>query len=225
MPIGHNSLWYAFVTDRVHVVILPAGSQQGLGTGPSLLSPISHCSNQDGTDVLVGLSVSSYTDAAQEAKVKKNTAVQAYQYFRDICSWRLLNHDAPLMLGGPGVVVHSDESIFRHKPKVWYTCMTSVVSVIVNIFIMMSSRTIVGVHPQQVWVFGLCDTSPTPACGVMRIVTDRSAATLLPIIQQHVRSGTIVHSDEWAAYNHVQHLPSVGQHRVVNQSAFCRPGY
>ena len=70
----------------------------------------------DGTDVLVGLSVSSYTDAAQEAKVEKNTAVQAYQYFRDICSWRLLNHHAPFMLGGPGVVVHIDESLFRHKP-------------------------------------------------------------------------------------------------------------
>ena len=53
--------------------------------------------------------------------------------------------------------------------------------------------------PWQVWVFGLCDTSHTPALGVMRIVPDRSAATLLPIIQQHVRSGTIVHSDEWAA--------------------------
>ena len=72
----------------------------------------------DGTDVLVGSWIS-VTDAAQEAKVEKNTAVQAYQYFRDICSWRLLNHDAPLMLGGPGVVVNIDESLFRHKPKVW----------------------------------------------------------------------------------------------------------
>ena len=71
---------------------------------------------------------------------------------------------------------------------------------------------------RQVWVLGICDTSHTPARGVMRIVPDRSAATLLPVIQQHVRSGTIVHSDEWAAYNHVQHLPSVGQHRVVNHS-------
>ena len=53
---------------------------------------------------------------------------------------------------------------------------------------------------------------------MMRIVSDRSAATLLPIIQQHVHSGTILHSDEWAAYNSVQHLPSVGQHRVVNHS-------
>ena len=96
---------------------------------------------------------------SQEAKVEENTAVQAYQYFRDICSWWLLNHDAPLMLGGPGVVVHIDESLFRHKPKVWYTCMTSIVS-------MMSSSTIVGVHPLppgKCGFFGLCDTSHTPA--------------------------------------------------------------
>ena len=58
------------------------------------------------------------TDASQEAKVTEATGVQAYQYFRDICSWRLLNRDAPLMLGGPGVIVQIDESLFRHKPKV-----------------------------------------------------------------------------------------------------------
>ena len=58
------------------------------------------------------------TDAAEEAKVSEKSAVQAYQYFRDICSWRILNCDSPLMLGGPGVVVQIDESLFRHKPKV-----------------------------------------------------------------------------------------------------------
>ena len=59
------------------------------------------------------------TAAAEEAKVEEKTAVQSYQYFRDICSWRLLNRDAPLMLGGPGAVVQIDESLFRHKPKVY----------------------------------------------------------------------------------------------------------
>ena len=58
------------------------------------------------------------TDAAQEAEVQEKSAVQVYQYLRDICSWRLLNRDAPLMLGGPGVTVQIDESLFRHKPKV-----------------------------------------------------------------------------------------------------------
>ena len=58
------------------------------------------------------------SDAAEEADVTEATAVQAYQYFRDICSWRLLNHDSPMMLGGHGVVVQIDESLFSHKPKV-----------------------------------------------------------------------------------------------------------
>ena len=58
------------------------------------------------------------TDAAQEAEVDENTAIQAYIYCRDICSWRLLNRDAPLMLGSQGVVVQIDESLFQHKPKV-----------------------------------------------------------------------------------------------------------
>lgn len=30
------------------------------------------------------------SDAAQEAEVEEKTAIQAYQYCRDICSWRLL---------------------------------------------------------------------------------------------------------------------------------------
>ena len=58
------------------------------------------------------------TDAAEEAKVTEATAIQAYQYFRDICSWRLVTHDSPIMLGGPGVVVQIDESIFNHTQKV-----------------------------------------------------------------------------------------------------------
>ena len=57
------------------------------------------------------------TDAAEEAKV---TEVIAYQYLSDICSWRLLTLDSPLMVGGPGVVVQIHESQFTHKLKVWH---------------------------------------------------------------------------------------------------------
>ena len=48
----------------------------------------------------------------------------------------------------------------------------------------------------------MVDTSETPALGVMRVVPDRTAATLLP--------GTIVGSDEWAAYQRVQQLNVFG---------------
>ena len=34
-------------------------------------------------------------DAAEEAQADEKTAIQIYQYFRDICSWRLLSRDAP----------------------------------------------------------------------------------------------------------------------------------
>ena len=70
----------------------------------------------------------------------------------------------------------------------------------------------------EVWVFGMVDTSQSPALGVMKIVADRSAATLLPIMQQHLRSGTTVHSDQWAAYNRVQRLSVVASHSTVNHS-------
>lgn len=64
----------------------------------------------------------------------------------------------------------------------------------------------------------MVDTSHTPALGILLRVPSRDAQTLLPLLQMHLRSGTIVHSDEWRAYRQVQHLPSVGQHEVVNHS-------
>ena len=68
------------------------------------------------------------------------------------------------------------------------------------------------------WVFGMVDISVTPALGYMEIVAQRDAATLLPIIQQHVANGSTVWSDEWAAYNRIASLPNVSSHEVVNHS-------
>ena len=67
-------------------------------------------------------------------------------------------------------------------------------------------------------MFGLVDCSQSPALGYMEIVQDRTAATLLPIIQAHVRPGTTVRSDEWSAYRRIQGLPNVQQHETVNHS-------
>jgi transposase-like protein len=68
------------------------------------------------------------------------------------------------------------------------------------------------------WVFGLVDTSHEPALGVMELFPSRDAHTLLPIIQQHVRPGTIIWSDEWRAYRRVQNIPTVAQYQTVNHS-------
>ena len=55
-------------------------------------------------------------------------------------------------------------------------------------------------------------------------VSKNDAATLLPIISAHVLPGTIIYSDEWAAYNSTSHLPLVSGHEVVNHSiSFVSP--
>ena len=57
------------------------------------------------------------SDAAEEAEVQEKTAIDIYQWLREVCCTRLIT-DGPVVLGGPGVVVEIDESLFRHKPKV-----------------------------------------------------------------------------------------------------------
>ena len=86
-----------------------------------------------------------------------------------------------------------------------------------------------GVHPyllqhhrgrpphQEVWVFGLVDTSHVPALGYKQLVA-RDSATLLPIIQQHTAPGTTIWSDQWRAYNALAALPGIGGHSSVNHS-------
>ena len=71
---------------------------------------------------------------------------------------------------------------------------------------------------REVWVLRMVDTSHTPALGYMEIVPRRNAATLVAVIQAHVRSGTIMHTDEWAAYNSVASSSSVSSHGRVNHS-------
>jgi hypothetical protein len=67
-------------------------------------------------------------------------------------------------------------------------------------------------------VFGIVDTSHTPALGYMELVQTRDAATLLPIIQRHVAPGSVIHSDQWCAYSQVAALPPVTAHHTVNHS-------
>ena len=57
------------------------------------------------------------TKAAKHTKTSLGTAITVFQWFREICSARLIR-DGPAQLGGPGRIVEIDESCFRHKPKV-----------------------------------------------------------------------------------------------------------
>ena len=64
----------------------------------------------------------------------------------------------------------------------------------------------------------MVDTLVSPSLGYMEIVNNRTAATLLPIIQNHVHPGTTVWSDQWSAYGTVGSLANVSTHATVNHS-------
>ena len=53
------------------------------------------------------------TIACKEADVASKTAIDGYQWLREVCSTR-----HPIKLGGPGTIIQADELLFNHKPKV-----------------------------------------------------------------------------------------------------------
>jgi len=100
------------------------------------------------------------TQATNHLSISSATVVQWYQYFRDICSWKLLR--SPLILGGVGKTIQIDESILvrakYHRGR--------------------------QLHKKQRWIFGIYD--PEKREGYIQLVDKRDAATLLPIIQRIV---------------------------------------
>ena len=87
---------------------------------------------------------------------------------------------------------HDSETHIRDLTKVS-------IPTLVNLFIIFRQA------ENQIWVFGIVDTSYTPSRGYVEIVERRNAATLFPIIQSVCLDGSIIHSDEWKAY---QKIPS-----------------
>ena len=58
----------------------------------------------------------------------------------------------------------------------------------------------------------------TTKTGLIQLVQDRSAASLLPIIKQFILPGTEIHSDKWAAYWGIVDIPinPPYTHKTVN---------
>ena len=55
------------------------------------------------------------TTASKMVQVSEKSTIQMFQYLREVCSTKLIQ--TPAQLGGPGVIVQIDESLFNHKPK------------------------------------------------------------------------------------------------------------
>lgn len=116
------------------------------------------------------------------------TVVDWYNFHRDVCAQYFIDH--PVKVGGIGKIVEVDESKFGRRKY---------------------NR---GRYQDGHWVFGGVERGTGDA--FMVEVSDRSARTLLPIIQQYVLPGTTIMSDEWRAY---QQVTSLGMsHQTVNHS-------
>ena len=57
---------------------------------------------------------------------------------------------------------------------------------------------------REKWVFVSFGTQYVPARPYLRLVRRRNAATLLGIMQRQVQPGSILHTDQWAAYRQIQ---------------------
>ena len=128
----------------------------------------------------------------QLTEMDKKPVSEIFLYLRKMYSEYFLKY--PIRLGGEGIVCKIDESLFIQKQK-YHRGRPS---------------------EHQTWVFGIVDTSYSPYLGYMTIVERRNATTLLPIISEICLPGTIIYSDQWAAYNNISSLGF--EHQTVNHS-------
>lgn len=138
------------------------------------------------------------TPVAQTAVMlglSEHTVIDWNNLIREICTSTFL-HECTPSLGGPGHVVQIDESVI-YRPKY--------------------HRGHALTEPSK-WIFGLYDVDKK--LGAVEFVENRSAEVLLPLIRKHVKPGTEIHSDQWAAYANINTIdvdpPFV--HKTVNHS-------
>ncbi len=106
--------------------------------------------------------------------VSERAIIQWFTYLREICSQSLLNN--PIRLGANGSIVQIDEAVIGSKRKYNRGYQRGI----------------------QQWIFGLIDVTTKQT--VLRLVPDRKATTLVPIINKSCVANAEIHSDEAAMY-------------------------
>lgn len=76
---------------------------------------------------------------------------------------------------------------------------------------------------EQIWALVIVDCSTKPALGYIEVVSDRSSATLIPIISRVVRNGTTIISDEWKSYNSLSNTNNFVHKRICHKYNFVCP--
>ncbi|ESN97760.1 hypothetical protein HELRODRAFT_143239, partial [Helobdella robusta] len=126
---------------------------------------------------------------------ENNTLPDWFNLHRQLCTdWV---RDNPKIIGGPGRIVHIDESLVSSNKR---------------------TRNGRARLFRQRWLFGGIDNVSKEA--FLEEVAQRDAATLLPIIQRHVLPGTTIWSDKWAAYANIPRVTGLA-HDTVNHRYGC----
>ncbi len=130
------------------------------------------------------------------------TTIDWYQYFRNICSWALMQPDVcQPKFGGIDCIIEIDESVISKR------------------------KFNVGRLVRERWVFVIYD--PRSKIGFQQFVDRRDHETLMEIIHEKIKPGTTIWSDQWGAYNWIANrppYPSPYQHVTVNhQTNFVDP--
>jgi hypothetical protein len=123
-------------------------------------------------------------------KFSKHTVAAYYKHFRDLVS-SSLEEDAQV-IGGPGVIVEVDETKLGKRKY---------------------NR---GHRVDGVWIVAGVERTVERKVFLVA-VEDRNARTLLDVIQRHVASGSVVHTDLWRGYFSITAETGL-EHRTVNHS-------
>lgn len=128
---------------------------------------------------------------SHECDVSTNTVTNFFQAFRQACKY-VTDNEPHFQIGGPGRIVEIDETIISKR------------------------KSNAGRILPEIWVFGgVCRESGERFA---LQVPDRSASTLIPIIQRYIAPSSVIYSDSWKAYNRIAILPQRYTHKTVNHS-------
>jgi len=122
-----------------------------------------------------------FVDISKSVKISAPVYIRLRKFLiSKISDYYILNL---IKLGGPNVIVQVDETKLNHNVK--------------------SHRGRGPIRPA--WCLCIVDTSTMPARGFATMIPDRTAATIIPIIEQVVRPRSIIHTDEARVYKTLRH--------------------
>jgi hypothetical protein len=146
-----------------------------------------------------------------EFSLAKSTLIDWGHYVR-----RIINHHRRYQskIGGQGVIVQIDESLFRGKRK------NQTGRLLLGDQGRDARRRNYGNRVDGPWIVGMIDASHRVR---LFLVRNRSAEVLIPLIRAIVKPGSIIHTDGWAAYAGLgrgawDDGQAPYQHAVVNHS-------